>query len=268
MKALTNPKRCSFNGSGRQSRRVFGGSCLGANGTKCKAQLNELQGCKLVGTGSSAPSQILTNHDLEKLVETNDEWIFSRTGIRQRRILGKGETITQHAQTAGLNALEMAGIKAEDLDVVLLCTSTPDDVFGGACAIQAAIGAKNAIAFDVTAACSGFVVGLVTAAQYIRCGTFKNILVIGADAMSRLVDWNDRGTCILFGDGCGALVVTANPDKGCSLLGKQGTKSRRCQQTCQYNALCTANKGVRWTVAYLYSSSGFVGRSFGRRSPV
>jgi len=196
-----------------------------------------LSGCKLVGVGSSVPSTVLTNADLTQFVDTNDEWIESRTGIKQRRILGPGETLTQHAAAAGLRALEMAGIAPGDVDLVLVATSTPDDVFGTACGVQAAIGAKNAVAFDITAACSGFVLALVTAAQYVRCGTFRRVLIVGADAMSRLVDWRDRSTCILFGDGCGAVVMTASADGSCSLLGVDmhsdgaGGKSLNCLYT-------------------------------------
>ncbi|GLC38765.1 hypothetical protein PLESTB_001451800 [Pleodorina starrii] len=166
----------------------------------------------LVGVGSSVPETYLTNHDLERLVATSDEWIVTRTGIRKRHVLGKGETLAQHGVASAKRALEMAGIAAEDVDLVLFATSSPDDVFGSACQVQAAIGARHAVAFDLTAACSGFVVALVTAAQYIRAGTFRTVLVVGGDALSRFVDWRDRGTCILFGDGCGAVVVTANPD--------------------------------------------------------
>ncbi|GIL50777.1 hypothetical protein Vafri_6918 [Volvox africanus] len=166
----------------------------------------------LVGVGSSVPETYLTNHDLERLVATSDEWIVTRTGIRKRHVLGKGETLAQHGIASAKRALEMAGIAAEDVDLVLFATSSPDDVFGSACQVQAAIGARHAVAFDLTAACSGFVVALVTAAQYIRAGTFRTVLVVGGDALSRFVDWRDRGTCILFGDGCGAVVVTANPD--------------------------------------------------------
>lgn len=163
---------------------------------------------------------MLSNADLEKFVETNDEWISSRTGIKRRHVLAEGENMAGHAAAACKKALEMAGIAAEDVSIVVMATSTPDDAFGSACQVQAAIGAKNAVAFDLTAACSGFVLALVTAAQYIRTGMAKHVLVIGADAMSRLVDWRDRGTCILFGDGCGAVLLSAAPDgQPCSLLG-------------------------------------------------
>ncbi|KAK9801334.1 hypothetical protein WJX73_005537 [Symbiochloris irregularis] len=167
--------------------------------------------------GSAVPSSVLTNHDLEKLVETNDAWITTRTGIRERRILAEGETLSHLAVTSSLRALEMAGIEAQDLDLVLLATSSPDDAFGSACQVQAEIGAKRSLAFDLTAACSGFVIGLVTATQFIRTGTYRNVLVIGADALSRYIDWRDRATCILFGDGCGAVVLTAQEGQ-CSLL--------------------------------------------------
>eukprot|EP00878_Enallax_costatus_P030494 GHUV01033202.1.p1 GENE.GHUV01033202.1~~GHUV01033202.1.p1 ORF type:complete len:287 (+),score=53.14 GHUV01033202.1:171-1031(+) len=180
----------------------------------------QLLGCKLAGVGSSVPSTVLSNVDLEQFVDTNDEWITTRTGIKRRHILAEGESMSEHAAKACAKALEMAGVSAEDVNIVLMSTSTPDDVFGSACQVQAAIGAKNAVAFDLTAACSGFVLGLVTAAQYIRTGMAKHILVVGADAMSRVVDWRDRGTCILFGDGCGAVLVSAAPDgESCSLLG-------------------------------------------------
>lgn len=152
-------------------------------------------------------------------METNDEWIASRTGIRRRHILGKDETLSDHAAKATQQALEMAGISAEEVDLIILATSSPDDLFGSACRVQTLIGAKNATAFDLTAACSGFVIALISAATYIRCGMYRNIVVVGADALSRYTDWRDRSTCILFGDGTGAMVLTAQPGQ-CSLLGK------------------------------------------------
>jgi 3-oxoacyl-[acyl-carrier-protein] synthase III len=155
------------------------------------------------------PSTVLTNDDLARLVDTNDEWITTRTGIKRRHVLAPGETMTQHAAAAALRALEMAGILPQDVDMVILCTSTPDDAFGGAGQVQAAIGATSAVAFDLTGACSGFVLGVVTAAQYLRTGLAKRCVVVGADALSRITDWTDRGTCILFGDGCGAVVLAA-----------------------------------------------------------
>ena len=164
----------------------------------------------MLGVGASVPSTVLTNDDLARLVDTNDEWITTRTGIKRRHVLAPGETMTQHAAAAALKALEMAGIAPQDVDMVILCTSTPDDAFGGAGQVQAAIGATSAVAFDLTGACSGFVLGVVTAAQYLRTGLAKRAVVVGADALSRITDWTDRGTCILFGDGCGAVVLAAS----------------------------------------------------------
>jgi 3-oxoacyl-[acyl-carrier-protein] synthase-3 len=143
------------------------------------------------------------------MVETNDEWITTRTGIEERRVLAEGELLSTHATLAAERALEQAQVRAEDLDLILLATSTADDIFGSATMVQHKLGASNAVAFDITSACSGFVVALITGSQYIRCGTFKKVLVIGGDALSRFVDWNDRNTCILFGDGCGAAVLDA-----------------------------------------------------------
>ncbi|GMH45208.1 hypothetical protein BSKO_13165 [Bryopsis sp. KO-2023] len=167
-------------------------------------------GCKLLGVGSSVPETVLTNADLERIVETSDEWITRRTGIRQRHVLSDGELLADHATTASERALEMAGVSAEDLDLIIMGTSSPDDIFGSACQVQNRVGAGKAVAFDITAACSGFVVSLITAAQYIRTGAYKNVLVVGGDALSRVVDWKDRSTCILFGDACGAVVMSAD----------------------------------------------------------
>ncbi|KAJ6946502.1 3-oxoacyl-[acyl-carrier-protein] synthase 3 A [Populus alba x Populus x berolinensis] len=168
------------------------------------------KGCKLVGCGSALPSLQISNNDLAKIVDTSDEWISVRTGIRNRRVItGKDSLITLSAEAAS-KALQMAGVDPDDLDLVLMCTSTPEDLFGSAPQVQKALGCKrNPLAYDITAACSGFVLGLVSAACHIRGGGFKNVLVIGADTLSRYVDWTDRGTCILFGDAAGAVVVQA-----------------------------------------------------------
>lgn len=188
---------------------------------KCGASGSSTVGIRLVGTGSSVPPKFLTNHDLEKLVETNDEWITSRTGIKKRHILAEDETLVGHAAIASQRAMQMAGVSPQEIDLVILATSSPDDLFGSACGVQALIGAENAAAFDLTAACSGFVMGLITAAQFVRTRTYRNVLIIGADALSRYVDWTDRSTCILFGDGCGAVVVqaAAEEEAPCGLLG-------------------------------------------------
>jgi 3-oxoacyl-[acyl-carrier-protein] synthase-3 len=166
-------------------------------------------GVAITGSGSAVPATSLHNQTLSELVETSDEWIATRTGIRQRRLALPSESLSILATAASSQAIAASGIKPEDLDLILLATSTPDDLFGSACQVQAQLGANNAVAFDLTAACSGFVFGLVTAAQYIRTGAYKNVLLIGADILSRWVDWEDRRTCVLFGDGAGAVVLQA-----------------------------------------------------------
>ena len=166
---------------------------------------------RIIGTGSSLPNKILTNAELEQMVDTNDEWITSRTGIKQRRIAAEGEFTSTFAVEASRRAMEMAGIGADELDLIILGTVTPDFPFPStACIIQHEIGAHNAAAFDISAACSGFIYGLSIADKYIRSGIAKKALVIGAEVLSRIVDWSDRNTCILFGDGSGAAVVEAS----------------------------------------------------------
>lgn len=168
-------------------------------------------GIAITGCGSAAPETAIDNDRLSEVMDTSDEWITSRTGIRQRRLSDPTGSLVQLATEAARGAIDMAGIEPIDLDLILLATSTPDDMFGSACQVQAALGASQAVAFDLTAACSGFVFGLVTAAQYVRTGTYRNVLLIGADILSRWVDWSDRRTCVLFGDGAGAVVIQANP---------------------------------------------------------
>ncbi|GLJ12940.1 hypothetical protein SUGI_0201200 [Cryptomeria japonica] len=177
------------------------------------------RGSKLIGSGSAVPKLLVSNDDLSKLVETSDEWISVRTGIRNRRILSGDETLTSLAVESSRKALEMAKVKPEDVHLVLMCTSSPDDLFGSAPQVQRDLGCTNALAFDITAACSGFVLGLVTATRFIKGGGFDNILVIGADALSRYVDWTDRGTCILFGDAAGAVLLQAADGHEDGLLG-------------------------------------------------
>lgn len=167
-------------------------------------------GCRPIGIGSATPSTIVTNLDLEAVVETSDEWISTRTGITQRHLLLQDERLSDLAIRAGRSALEMANLDPSQIDLVICATSTPDDLFGDAPAVAAALGCKGAVAFDVTAACSGFLFGIVTAGQFLShpTGSVKNALVLGADALSRWVDWDDRNSCILFGDGAGAMVLT------------------------------------------------------------
>ena len=165
---------------------------------------------RITGTGSSLPEKVITNLDLERMVDTSDEWIVTRTGIRQRRIASDGEFTSTFAVQASRRALEMAGIEAKELDLIILGTVTPDFPFPAtSCIVQHELGAANAAVFDVSAACSGFVYGLSIADKYIRSGVAKKILVIGAEVLSRIVDWTDRNTCILFGDGSGAAVIEA-----------------------------------------------------------
>lgn len=166
-------------------------------------------GVVITGSGSATPATVLDNQGLTRLVETSDEWITTRTGIRRRRVAAASESLSTIATLASLNAIEAAGITPDQIDLIILATSTPDDLFGTACKIQAQLGATKAVAFDITAACSGFIFGLVTAASYIRTGVYQNVLLIGADILSRWVDWSDRGSCVLFGDGAGAVVMQA-----------------------------------------------------------
>ena len=166
-------------------------------------------GIAITGSGSAKPDSFLTNEDLSELVDTSDEWITTRTGISQRHLANPQMGLSQLAAAAALEALTMAGLTPESVDLIILATSTPDDLFGSACQVQALLGASRAVAFDLTAACSGFVFALVTAAQYIRTGVYEKVLVIGADVLSRWVDWSDRNTCVLFGDGAGAVVCQA-----------------------------------------------------------
>ena len=167
----------------------------------------------ILGLGHFAPAKILTNFDMEKIVETSDEWIRTRTGIHQRHIAEESETTAEIAFQAAKNALQDAQIEASAIDLIIVATCTPDFQFPATAAlVQDKLGAKCA-AFDLEAACSGFVYGLVVAAQFVATGAMKNVLVIGAEVMSRVVDWNDRNTAVLFGDGAGAAVVSAVPSE-------------------------------------------------------
>jgi 3-oxoacyl-[acyl-carrier-protein] synthase-3 len=168
----------------------------------------------ILGTGSFLPEKIVTNFDLAERVETNDEWIVSRTGIRERHIAVE-ESTAEMAAAAARRALSDADVGAEELEMILLATVSPDHIVpSAACEVQAMLGAKNAVAIELNAACSGFVFALNTAQAYVRAGIYTKILVIGVETLSKLVDWNDRSTCILFGDGAGAAVVTAAQEAG------------------------------------------------------
>ena len=165
---------------------------------------------RIVGTGSYVPEQIVTNDDLAKIVETNDEWIRTRTGIRQRRI-ATSEGTSDLAAKAAERAIEQAGIKPEEIDLIILATSSQDYCFpSGACEVQGRVGAVNAVCYDLSAACTGFVFALNTAQAFIQSGVYRTALVVGSEVLSKLIDWKDRGTCVLFGDGAGAVVLRAD----------------------------------------------------------
>jgi len=167
-------------------------------------------GVSFKGSGSYVPEQILTNQKISQKVDTSDEWIKSRTGISERRISSSEDNVTEMGYKAAQTAIEMANWDLKTIDLIVLATSTPHDLFGSAPSIQAKLGAANAVAFDLTAACSGFLFALITASQFLKGGRFKRAIVIGADQLSSFVDWNDRRSCILFGDGAGALAIEAN----------------------------------------------------------
>ncbi|WP_145701528.1 beta-ketoacyl-ACP synthase III [Xanthomonas bundabergensis] len=170
---------------------------------------------RIAGTGSYLPEKVLTNDDLSHMVDTSDEWIRSRTGIRERHIAAAGQTAGDLGYEAALKAIEAAGIDVAALDMIVVGTTTPDLIFPStACLIQARLGAVGCPALDVNAACSGFVYALSVADKFIRCGDAKTVLVIGTETLSRIVDWTERTTCVLFGDGAGAVVLRADEDTG------------------------------------------------------
>jgi 3-oxoacyl-[acyl-carrier-protein] synthase III len=167
----------------------------------------------IIGTGKYVPERVLTNRELETMVDTNDEWIVSRTGISERRIVADHQASSDLAYEASLIALKHAGITAEDLDLIIVATITPDMAFPStACILQEKLGAKKAAAFDLSAACSGFIYGLANATNFIATGMYKHALVIGTECLSKITDYTDRNTCILFGDGAGAVVLGEVPE--------------------------------------------------------
>ena len=187
--------------------------------------MNTLKKAGIAGVGFSVPEKVLTNAELEKMVETSDEWIRTRTGISERRIAEKGTGVSDLAAQASLKALKNAGIAPEAVDLIICATTTSDmPLPSTACFVQHKIGAKKAAAFDLGAACAGFVYALVVGEQFIKSGVYKNVLVIGADVISSFIDWSDRSTCVLFGDGAGAAVLTEAKSGGilASALGSDG----------------------------------------------
>ena len=162
----------------------------------------------VLGVGKYVPEKIVTNHDLEKIVDTNDEWIRSRTGIEERRIAEDGMDTSDMAYEAAVDALKHADIKAEEIDLILVATVTPDQPFPSvSCMLQERLGAKKAAAMDISAACAGFMYGMVTAKQFIESGAYKHVLIVGVEKLSKITDWKDRNTAVLFGDGAGAVVM-------------------------------------------------------------
>lgn len=183
----------------------------------------------IIGVGEYLPEKILTNADLEKMVDTSDEWITTRTGIKQRHLVGEGQAASDLAAKAAEKALLSAGLAANDIDLIIVATVTPDTQFPStACYVQAKIGAQKAICFDISAACAGFVYALINAQQFIKGGLCKRALVIGAEVLSSITDWTDRGTCVLFGDGAAAVVLSEVPSGGIisSYLGSDGNMTR------------------------------------------
>ncbi len=170
---------------------------------------------RIIGTGGYLPEKILTNHDLEKMVETSDEWIRERTGIEQRHIAADGQTTCDLAEVASKRALEMAGIEADSIDLIIVATTTPDKTFPStACLLQHRLNVRGCPAFDVQAVCSGFVYALSVADQFVKTGMSKCALVVGSETLSRITNWEDRNTCVLFGDGAGAVILEASEEAG------------------------------------------------------
>jgi 3-oxoacyl-[acyl-carrier-protein] synthase-3 len=189
-----------------------------------------MAGLRFLGTGSGLPTKVLTNADLEKIVDTSDQWITERTGIKERRIVGPDQATSDLATLAAQNALTAAGLQPDAIDLIVVATCTPDHLFPSvACLVQKNLGIPSCIAFDVSAACSGFLYGLACVRGLLASGTAKRALLIGADALTRFADWKDRTTCVLFGDGAGALILEASGEKDHLLaihLGADGHKSK------------------------------------------
>ena len=184
---------------------------------------------RIIGTGSYLPAKTVTNYDLEKMVDTTHDWIYSRTGIEERHVAADGEMSSDLALQASLRAIEAAGLVPNDIDLIIVATTTPDHIFPStACVLQDKLGNKNAIAFDVQAVCSGFIYALNTADLYIRDGQARNALVVGTEVLSRILNWEDRTTCVLFGDGAGAVVIQRSETPGILSAKLHADGSQRC----------------------------------------
>ncbi len=196
----------------------------------------------LVGAGAYLPERIMTNDDLAKVIDTSDEWIQTRTGIKQRHIAAEGEMTSDLALKASQDALDAAGLMASDLDLIVLATTTPDQTFPAtAVRVQNALGMTNGAAFDLQAVCSGFIFALATADNFIKAGQARRVLVIGAETMSRILDWEDRGTCILFGDGAGAMILEGQEDAGTNA--DRGLLTTQLRSDGRYNGLLYVDGG-------------------------
>jgi 3-oxoacyl-[acyl-carrier-protein] synthase-3 len=179
------------------------------------SQSSAKRSAKVIGTGGYLPDNVRTNDDISELVDTSDSWIVERTGIKTRRIAGADETAASMAEIAALQAIEMAGIEAGEIDLIIVATGSPDRVYPStACLLQQRLGIQNCVAFDIQAACSGSIFALSIADQYIKSGAMDKVLIVGSEICSRLVDWTDRGTCILFGDGAGAVLLDSSEEAG------------------------------------------------------
>ena len=209
----------------------------------------------IIGTGSYVPESILTNKDLEKIVDTSDEWITTRTGIKERRKASSGVATSDMATKAAILALQDAKISAKDLDMIIVATVTPDMAFPStACLVQKNIGADNAFAFDIEAACSGFIYGLSIAEQFIKSNSLRTVLVIGGETLSRITDYSDRNTCVLFGDGAGAAIVSKTYDGYGILstyLGSDGTKGGLLYMPAGGSKIPPSEKTVKESMHYI-----------------
>ncbi len=213
----------------------------------------------LLGTGHYVPTNVVTNHDMEKIVDTNDEWIRTRTGIEERRIASDDINTSDMAFFAAQDALQESNVKAEDIDLILVATVTPDTPFPSvSCMIQDRLGANKAAAMDISAACSGFMYGVVTAKQFIETNAYKNILVVGVEKLSKITDWSDRNTCVLFGDGAGAAVVgPVSEGKGILSfeLGSDGSGGKELYQNDENHLIMNGREVFKFAVRQMPESS-------------
>ncbi len=206
---------------------------------------------RIAGTGSYLPEKVLTNHDLEKMVDTSHEWIVERTGIEKRHIAAEGQSTCDLGEIAAKRAMEMAGVSADDIDLVIFATTTPDLIFPStACLLQKKLGIAGGAAFDVQAVCTGFIYALGIADKFIKSGSHKRALVVGAETLSNILDWTDRGTCILFADGAGAVVLEASEE--------EGIMSTHLHADGQYESLLNTAGGLSRNKALLDSGGAYV----------